>query len=156
MRGSNSALMRNMLYSTIGSLVYQGCLWLMTVLVVVLSDNYENAGVLALAMASGNMFLAIGTYNMRTYQVSDVKGRFSQAEYVALRILTICIAWVIMIPYTLITTDGLSAAVAIIIFLLFKSDECFVDVLYGIDQRGHHFDIIGKSQVIRGLLAIIR
>lgn len=39
---------KNMLYNTIGSLTYQGCLWITTVLVVILSDGYSDSGILSL------------------------------------------------------------------------------------------------------------
>lgn len=69
---------KNMLYNTIGSLTYQGCLWIATVLVVILSNGYSDSDILSFAMTIGNMFSAIGTYSMMTYQVSDVKGKYSQ------------------------------------------------------------------------------
>lgn len=73
-----ASIRRNMLFNTIGSLTYQGCLWITTVIVVILSDSYSASGILSFAMTIGNMFSAIGTYSMRTYQVSDVKGKYSQ------------------------------------------------------------------------------
>ena len=73
-----ASIRRNMLFNTIGSLTYQGCLWITTVIVVILSDSYRASGILSFAMTIGNMFSAIGTYSMRTYQVSDVKGKYSQ------------------------------------------------------------------------------
>ena len=93
----------NILFNTIGSLTYQGCLWLMTVLVVALSGNYSNAGTLAYAMALGNIFFTIAIYAMRTYQVSDVEGRYSQSNYLAFRIITILLALVLCSIYALAT-----------------------------------------------------
>lgn len=78
----------NMLFNTVGSLMYQGCLWVITVLVVRLSDGYANSGILAFAMTIGNLFNPLATYSMRTYQVSDVRDRYSTHSYVALRLIT--------------------------------------------------------------------
>lgn len=73
-----ASIRRNMLFNTIGSLTYHGCLWITTVIVVILSDSYSASGILSFDMTIGNMFSAIGTYSMRTYQISDVKGKYSQ------------------------------------------------------------------------------
>lgn len=143
-----------MLFNTVGSLTYQGCLWLITVLVVTLSNGYGDSGALAYAMTVGNMFTAIGTYSMRTYQVSDSEGEYSQQNYVAFRLITLAIGYVSMMAYAFIVTrDALSLA-AVTAFLPFKFDEAFVDVLYGIDQRSERMDYIGISQFVRGVLVV--
>lgn len=152
---SNRTLAKNMLFSVFGSLSYQGCLWLITVLVVILSSDYRNSGILAVAMATGNMFFAIGTYNMRTYQVSDIQGKLRQRDYVGFRIITIALAWLIMGPYALLVSDGTATIVATMLFLLFKTDESFADVLYGVDQRHERIDLIGLSQGMRGIIIVI-
>jgi hypothetical protein len=93
-----------MLFNTVGSLMYQGCLWIITVLVVVLSDGYTDSGILSFAMTVGNMFTALGTYNMRTFQVSDVKNEYSQGTYVGFRCLTLVIALAVISAYSLIVS----------------------------------------------------
>jgi len=91
-----------MLFNTVGSLTYQGYLWLTTVLVVILSNGYTGSGVLALAMTIGNMFNPIATYSMRTFQVSDVKGTYSQSSYVGFRLVTTVLGLAFIIPYAII------------------------------------------------------
>ncbi|MGI6217152.1 MAG: lipopolysaccharide biosynthesis protein [Coriobacteriales bacterium] len=146
---------RNMLFNTIGSLTYQGCLWVTTVLVVILSDGYTDSGILSFAMTVGNMFTAIGTYSMRTYQVSDVRNKYSQATYVGFRLLTLVIGLGILSVYSFLVCPDSQTFIAVIAFLIFKIDEGFCDVLYGVDQRGERMDYIGISQFIRGLLVVL-
>lgn len=148
------SLRRNILFNTIGSLMYQGCQWLTTVLVVILS-GYTDSGILALAMTVGVMFNPIGTYSMRTFQVSDVEGRYTHANYCAFRILTIAIGVALVSPYALFVSGGPSIFLTIFIYLLFKVDEAFSDVLYGVDQRAERMDYIGVSQFLRGVLIVL-
>ncbi len=145
---------KNMLYNTIGSLTYQGCLWITTVLVVILANGYSDSGILSFAMTIGNMFNAVSTYNMRTYQVSDINGKYSQRNYVGFRILTIAIGLVLLEVYSLIVSPDSQTFIAVLAYLLFKTDESFCDVLYGIDQRGQRMDYIGISQLLRGILVV--
>lgn len=151
---NESSLRKNMLFNTVGSLMYQGCLWIITVLVVVLSDGYTDSGILSFAMTVGNMFTALGTYNMRTFQVSDVKNEYSQGTYVGFRCLTLVIALAVISAYSLIVSPDSLTFAAVLTFLLFKIDESFCDVLYGTDQRGGRMDYIGISQFIRGILVV--
>lgn len=144
-----------MLFNTTGSLVYQGCLWLTTVLVVTLSGAYTGSGILAFAMTIGNMFNPIGTYSMRTYQVSDIRCLLSQGNYIAFRLITVCIGLVLIVPYTFAVTPELSTAITVLLYLLFKTDEAFADVLYGADQKGQRMDYIGVSQFVRGVLLLL-
>lgn len=146
---------KNMLYNTIGSLTYQGCLWITTVLVVILSDGYSDSGILSFAMTIGNMFTAVGTYSMRTYQVSDIKGKYSQRNYVAFRLITLLIGLIVIGIYSVVVSPDSLTLIAVFAYLLFKIDESFCDVLYGVDQRGERMDYIGISQFIRGVLAVL-
>jgi O-antigen/teichoic acid export membrane protein len=148
------SLKKNMLFNTAGSLFYQGCLWLTTVLVVLLSSGYDASGILSFAMTIGNMYFAIATYNMRTYQVSDISNKYSQQNYVGFRLVTISIGFATMIPYTLIVSPDVMTMLTVLLYLLFKMDEEFCDVLYGVDQRGGRMDYIGISQTLRGFLLV--
>lgn len=150
-----ASIQKNMLFNTIGSLTYQGCLWFTTVLVVILSDGYSDSGILSFAMTIGNMFTSIGTYNMRTYQISDTKNEYSQSNYVGFRIVTLTVAAICMAAYSLVVSPDSLTFVAVLAFLLFKIDESFCDVLYGVDQRGERMDYIGISQFFRGILFVI-
>lgn len=149
------SLKQNLLWNTIGCLVYQGCQWLTTIFVVVLSSSYENSGVLAFAMTTGNIFYAFATYSMRTFQVSDIENRYSSENYSAFRIITTCVALAACTAYSLAMATDLTAAFSMVAYLLFKADESFANVLYGIDQKASRMDYIGISQGLRGILSIL-
>ena len=106
-------------------------------------------------MAIGNIFLSFASFSVRIYQVSDVENRFSTGNYIAFRGITILLAFVIMIPYTLLTTSSISLIPPVLAYLLFKMDEAFCDVLYGIDQKYERMDYIGCSQFMRGVLVVL-
>ena len=148
------SMKQNMLWNIIGSVFYQGCMWLMTVLVVRLSGGYDNSGVLAFAMSVGNIYTALGTYNMRTYQISDVNNRLSLGNYVSIRLFTVLAGLVLCAGYSFVVSTGLDMSVAVCAYLLFKADEAFVNVMYGADQKTMRLDIVGQSQILRGILCV--
>ena len=148
-------LKSNILWNTSGTVFYQGCLWLMTVLVARMSSDYQNAGMLAFAMSVGNVYTAIGTFTMRTFQVSDIAEKYSSSNYIAFRIFTVGLGFILCAIYGIIVSPSIETTLVILSFLLFKADESFVNVFYGCDQKAKRLDIVGKSQFIRGLLIIV-
>lgn len=152
--GTTLSLRRNVLWNTVGCVFYQGCLWLMTILVVRLSDGYQNSGALAFAMSVGNVYTALGTYNMRTYQISDINNENTAANYVALRLVTTMGALVVCGTYAFLVSPSKLTLGVIWSFLLFKLDESFTNVLYGVDQKSMRMDFIGVSQIVRGIVVV--
>lgn len=148
------AMRKNVVWNSVGAVFYQGCLWLMTVLVVKLSPDYQNSGALAFAMSIANVFNALATYNMRTYQISDTHDENSPGNYVALRIVTVSASLVIFFVYALVVAPSEGTFWVICAFLLFKADETFTNVLYAVDQKAGRMDFSGISQILRGVLCV--
>ena len=147
---------QNAIYNAIGCLCYLGCQWVTTVMVVRLSSSYENSGLYAFAMATGIIFASIALYKVRTFQVSDISNQFSNSSYIAFRLITILIGWFVCAVYIPIATNRQMNLITVsLLYLVFKSDESFSDVLYGIYQKNARMDYIGISQFIRGILSLI-
>lgn len=147
---------QNTIFNAIGCLCYLGCQWVTTVMVVRLSSSYENSGLYAFAMATGIIFASIALYKVRTFQVSDISNQFSNSSYIAFRLITILIGWFVCAVYIPIATNRQMNLITVsLLYLVFKSDESFSDVLYGIYQKNGRMDYIGISQFIRGILSLI-
>lgn len=145
----------NTLWNMVGCIFYLGCQWLTTIIVVLFSRGFDNSGFLAFAMAMGNMFASISLYKIRTFQVSDLNCEYSNRDYIGFRLFTITISMLLSIAYLALITDNITLFATTILYLIFKADETFADVLYGIDQRNGRMDYIGKSQLLRGAATLI-
>lgn len=145
---------RNIAWNTVGSLVYLGSQWLTTVLVVRLTSDYSAAGELSLAMAVSNIFIPIGLYKIRSYQVSDLDNAYSSGDYIGFRLVTIVFGLAISFLYSCVTLDSQSLPV-VLLYCLYKVVEVFVDVMHGIDQKAGRMDYCGKSMIFRGVLTLV-
>lgn len=146
---------QNTFFNAIGCLCYLGCQWVTTVMVVRLSSSYGNSGLYAFAMATGIIFASIALYKVRTFQVSDISNQFSNSSYIAFRLITILIGWIVCAVYIPIATNRQMSLITVsLLYLVFKTDESFSDVLYGIYQKNGRMDYIGISQFIRGFLSL--
>lgn len=146
---------QNTLWNAVGCVFYLGCQWLTTVLVVRISQDYSASGNLAFAMAVGIIFASIALYKVRTFQVSDLHGEYSASDYVTFRLLTILAAFFVCAVYLPITSRCVfNLIIPSAAYLVFKADESFSDVLYGIYQQNGRMDFIGISQFARGILSL--
>lgn len=151
---NDQSLKANMLWNSAGSIYYSGCQWLITVLVARLSTSFEAAGSLAVAMSISNIFAQIGLFRIRSYQVSDVHEEVSSGEYVGFRLITIVLGFAITVIYMVVSCPPNSYA-SVLLYLVFRAGDVFIDVLHGIDQQHYRMDYCGKSMLIRSTLFLI-
>ena len=148
------SLKQNMFWNSFGSLVYLGCQWLMTVLIVRLSHGYDAAGMLALGMSVYNTFSPLALYRMYTYQVSDVTHENSVGEYLSFRIITCSLALICIVLYSVVTCVSDSWPV-IVAFSLYKIASLLIDVLHGLDQQNNRMDYVGRSLAMQGAVSLV-
>lgn len=143
------SVQQNMIYNTVGSLVYYFCQWVMTVLIVRMS-GFEDAGILSLAMSVTAAPAIVGLFNIRSYQVSDLKGQYSDSVYIRSRVYTNLLSFVVCLFVVFVNGYPLEKAAVILLFMCFKMAEGAADVFYGIDQKKERLDYAGISLTIRG------
>lgn len=145
---------QNVIWNTAGSLFYLVCQWLLSVLVVRLSGNFEDAGILSLAMSIATFFSVITLFNVRNYQASDSQSLYSSNEYVFHRFITCAASFILCTAFVLINSYDTVTSLSIIAYMLIKIVEGVADVLHGIAQKKWRLDVAGKSFIIRGILLI--
>lgn len=151
--GGGLSIRRNMLWNSVGSLVNLGCQWLISILIVRLSDGYDAAGVYSLAMSVYTTFSQLAQYRTYTYQVSDVTGENDTGEYLAFRGLTCTVALLVIMGYATATCRP-EALAAIVLYALYKMTSLVIDVLHASDQQAHRMDYIGVSLALQGVLSV--
>ncbi len=147
-------LRQNMLWNAFGSMCNLGCQWLMSILIVRLSDDYIGAGLFALAMSVYGIFLPIAQYRMYIYQISDTKQENTPGEYLAFRVITCAVALILCTLYAALTCS-LGAVTPIVLYGLYKTANQVIDVLHAADQVHERMDYIGKSLCLQGVGALI-
>lgn len=151
---TNIDIKSNMLWNICGSMFFIGAQWLITVLVVHLAD-FEQAGYLSLGISLSNIFATIVYFYIRSYQVSDSKGEFTDSDYVSQRWAMTFLAFVLGTVFILVNRYESSVTFFLILFLIYRISEPNADVYHGIDQKHWRLDIAGKSFIFRGLITIV-
>ena len=120
---------------------------------------YE-AGLFTIAYANANLFLTIGKYGMRNFQVSDVTGQFSFHEYRLSRAITTITMVFVALAYVIYVGDKnqytLEKSLIIMWMCIFKAVDAFEDVYHGLYQRRGRLDVAGKLLTLRlGLTLLV-
>ncbi|MCD8323343.1 MAG: oligosaccharide flippase family protein [Clostridiales bacterium] len=144
------SIQQNMIFNTVGSLVYYACQWLMSVIIVRIS-GFDDVGLLSLAMSATSAPGIVGLFNVRSYQVSDIDGQYTDREYIRSRIYTNMLSVAVCLGVVLFYGYSAEKAVIILVFMAFKVAEGMADVYYGIYQKNQRLDFAGISLTIRGL-----
>ena len=85
---------KNVIWNSTGTILYFFCQWLLTILLVKLTGNdFATTGYLTLAMTMSSSYSTIALFNMRSFQVSDIKKEFQDATYMGSRIITSVLAF---------------------------------------------------------------
>lgn len=117
------------------------------------------SGVFTIAYANANLFLNIGKYGMRNYQVSDVKNEFNFQEYLFSRWITTIAMIAVSILYVLYTGKinnySIEKSQCIIWMCLFKMSDSMEDIYYGDYQKKGRLDVASKAMTIRMIVTII-
>ena len=145
---------QNMLFNTVGSLIYYVCQWLISVIIVRVS-GFGDAGLLSLAMSATAAPAIVGLFNVRSYQVSDMDGQYTDREYMRSRVYTNVLSVVACLLVVLYYGYSLDKAIIIMSFMGFKVVEGMADVYYGIDQKNERMDYAGISLTIRGIGSMV-
>lgn len=144
----------NIFYNSFGTMFYYGCQWLTTILIVRLS-GYQDAGNYSLAMTFTAAFAIFALFNTRQYQVSDVKGEYSDRTYILSRYIAMGAAYLICAIGLLFNAYTPYQWGVILLYMVFKCGEAWVDVYHGICQKKGRMDFICYSFLMRGALMIL-
>lgn len=117
------------------------------------------AGIYTMGNTDNNLFLSIGKYGMRYFQVSDVSREYKFREYRMSRIISTIAMAVISMAYVLFVANrnGYDANKTLIIIwmCLFKLPDAFEDVYYGDYQKNERLDVASKCLALRMFLTVV-
>lgn len=131
------------------------------VLIIVFSRTVgiTDAGMFTLAYATASLFLLIGKYGVRNYQVSDLRNEHKFGDYLCARIISVSLMIIVTLLYTTYNYffNDYSVRKCLIVFLvcLYKVPDALEDVYFGEYQREKRLDVGAKAMTVRLSVSII-
>lgn len=147
-------LKRDYFWNTASSLIGSAAMVLMLLAVSRTAGVYA-AGLYALATAVGQQFQTLGSFEVRPYQATDVRDRFSFGSYLALRIVTVTLMAAAIVVFVLFTAQPGQNVLILILVASLRLFDAFEDVFYGELQRIGRLDLAGRANFFRVLITLI-
>lgn len=154
----NRKLNKTYIWNTFAGILNSFQLFLL-LLVVSRTNKLGDSGILSSAYGLGNLFMSIGKFGMRNFQVSDATNKYSHSTYYTSRIITNGVMIFAFAGYGLLLFfDGSYSWNKLLVMLIIcslKAIDSHEDVLHGILQHDDHFDIASKAMAIRLFVSIV-
>ncbi len=147
----------NFLWNAVGGMLNAGqSVFLLIVITRVC--GLEAAGIFSIAFATGNLFLYLGNYGVRNYQVSDLSEQYSFCDYLRHRLCTVALMLAAALVYTMWSakTGGYSPykISCVLAMCALKAVDCLEEVFEGRYQQRGRLDRAGKLVTFRLLVSI--
>ncbi|MCI1674888.1 MAG: lipopolysaccharide biosynthesis protein [Ancrocorticia sp.] len=143
-------LSKDYFWNTASSIIGSISMVLMLIAVTRVNGVYAG-GVFSLATAAGQQFQTLGAYEVRPYQSTDVRYRFTFGVYLSTRVITVTAMMACIAIYAALSGRPIQEALAIFLLAALRFFDAFEDAFYGEFQRIGRLDIAGKTNFFRVL-----
>lgn len=135
-------------WNTLGSIVFSISFPILTILVTRI-QGAEEAGLFSVAFATAQMFMVIGNFAVRAYQVSDINNQYLFTDYLNQRYISCLIMIFAGLIYTI--QKGYTGEMFFLCILLcfYKMIDALADVYEGELQKNGYLDIAGLAMFWR-------
>jgi O-antigen/teichoic acid export membrane protein len=147
------SLRANFTWTFIGSAVYSACQWGMLTVLAKLGSA-EMVGQFSLGLAVTAPVIMLANLQLRTVQATDAQGEYAFGDYLGLRLLMTALALLVIAGVVLVSGYRAETAWVVLSVGLSKAFEAVSDVFYGLFQRHERMELVARSQIVRGLLAL--
>lgn len=142
------------IWNLIGSIA-NSFLSVVALMIVTRSLDVKQTDIFSIAWSISQLMATIGTFQVRTFQATDVKENYKFGQYLLFRIATLIIMIVASIGYVFINGFNLYKSFIVIILCLFRAIESLMDVYEGYFQQKERLDLVGKATTFRVVLSLI-
>lgn len=136
------------IWNMISSVEYSLQSFIIMIVITRFSGLYD-AGVFMLAYTVAQMMATIGSYGMRSFQVSDIKEEYSFGTYYTSRIVSVVAMIIICMSYSVISGYNSQRLIIIAILCFYRVVDDVEDVFHGEMQKSMRLDVASKIVAVR-------
>jgi len=128
-------------------------------IVITRISGIEEAGIVSIAFTISNLFLSIGKFGMRNYQVTDISKKYTFVDYRASRIITtismIAVCVLYLLHRVIVGDYTLYKAFTVLFICGLYTVEAYEDIYVGLYQRNGRLDVGMRIFSIRWIIALV-
>lgn len=142
------------IWNILGSLS-NSLLSMVTLMLVTRMLDSGRTDIFSIAWSISQLMATIGTFQIRTYQATDVKENFKFGQYLRFRIITVAVMLICSVGYIVIKHYNLYKGSIVLIVCMFRAVDSLADVYEGYFQQKERLDLAGKAVTYRIVIAVI-
>ncbi|MDE7179365.1 MAG: lipopolysaccharide biosynthesis protein [Lachnospiraceae bacterium] len=154
MENKTRQIKKDYIWNTVAGLINAAESVFMSVVVTRIT-GLTDAGILTIAFAVANLMMTIGKFGVRTYQVTDIEGRFSFSIYLKTRMITALLMLISTLGYLLYASFRLKHSpdkiIIILAICMIYTVETIEDVIWAYYQRNNRLYAGAQMFCIRWL-----
>ncbi len=128
---------------------------MIVLMIVTRTVDNRQADIFSIAWTISQLMATIGTYQIRNYQATDVKGIFKFRQYLQFRFITLGCMLVCSAVYIAVRNYDIYKALIVFIVCIFRAVDSLADVYEGWFQQKERLDLSGKALTYRVVAAMI-
>lgn len=145
---------KNVIWNIIGA-TFNAFTSFLFAIIVTRINGLNEAGIFTYAFATACIFYVIAIYAGRTFQVTDISGKYSDTDYIYHRIITCVIMILTIIIFTIIKQYNITKSLVMILLCFYKATEAISELWYAILQKKEYLYKAGISMTIKAIASII-
>ena len=128
---------------------------LSVVLLMMVTRTFDDkqADIFSVAWTISQLMVTIGTFQIRTYQATDVTGVFKFQQYFIFRILTISAMMLCSLVYVIVRGYDSYKSLIVLLLCLVRAADSMADVYEVWFQQKERLDLAGKALTFRIMIA---
>ena len=142
------------IWFTMGTACFALATLVMTIIISRLLGETQ-AGMFSVGLSIAQWLVTIAYFEIRTFQVTDVRNEYSFKYYLTLRILMCIITFLASIVYVVFNNYDIQKVIIILLVCLYKISDSMADTFEGEFQKEDRIDISGKSEFYRVFFSIL-
>lgn len=123
-------------------------------IIVTRVNDIQTAGIFSIAYATATILYTLAMYSGRLCQVTDIKNKIKDKDYIATRLLTCIIMFIMAAVFLIIKQYSGFKTTIFALLAVFKGLEAFSDILYGVMQKNDLLYKSGQSLTLKGFIGI--
>lgn len=134
------------------------CFALATLVMTIITSRFlgeTQAGMFSIGLSVAQWLVTIAYFEIRTFQVTDVRNEYSFEYYLTLRIVMCIITFAASIGYVAFNNYSPQKMFIILLVCLYKISDSIADTFEGEFQKEDRIDIAGKSEFFRVFFSVL-
>lgn len=147
-------LRKNFLWNSIGYTA-SAFVSLFYMMIVTRLNGIDDAGIFSFAFSTASVFLIIGVYSGRTFQVTDKNKKTTDSDYFYLKIVTCAVMLVAGLGFCFLRGYAGDKFIIIMFLIIFRALEAITESAYAVIQKKDRLYQVGRSLFMKAIGSLI-